>query len=86
MPEVARPTRAVCRVTLSDGTREVCANAWTFYLTPRLDRIEPPDGVVVAKLGSPEAAAARAAGRNLLLHANTTGRRRNCSSRTSTAG
>ena len=74
VPDVARPMRAVCRVTLSDGTREVCANAWTFYFVPRLDKVEAPDGVVVAKLGSPEVAAARQAGRNILICANTTGK------------
>ena len=74
VPDVARPTRAVCRVTLSDGTQEVCANAWTFYFTPRLDKVEVPDGVVVAKLGSPEVAAARQAGKSLLIYANTTGK------------
>ena len=74
VPDVARPTRAVCRVTLSDGTREVCANSWTFYFVPRLDGVEPPDGVVVAELGSSEVAAARQAGKSILIYANTTGK------------
>ena len=72
-PSVGKPVRAMLEVEISDRQGRV-ANAWPFWFFPKraTDKVAVPPSVAVVPFGSPEAEAARAAGKNLVLLANQT--------------
>ena len=75
-PAVDRPTRMDLVVELRDEdslAAAPCTNSWPFWVFPATGRPTPPANVAVVALGSPEEAAARKAGKSLLVLANQTG-------------
>ena len=75
IPPTARPAKAVLKAVVSDRDGKPFANAWDFWLFPRVGKPEVPADVAIADFGSPEAEAARKAGKNILLVGNRKGER-----------
>ena len=76
IPAVPRPTKATLAATISAQSNNRTieqSNAWSFWLFPKTTRRRLTERTVVCAPDSPEAAAARKSGRNLILVSNQTG-------------
>lgn len=73
VPCPVRPTKAALVATLTSRSSRSISNSWYFWFFPKTDRRAVSERTVVCAPDSPESAAARNAGKNLMLVSNQSG-------------